>query len=160
MRLRMIRKMASFFESARLKVGHHEDGDDHDEDRRVLWDHWWQQGWQRSSVYQGIRLLIERKKTENMISHDLWPRSPKCGWWRTRVDVWEAMDMPTLKTGTVWWENYHQLLIFKVRNLTESDKDESALKTACYPDRRPFNDWLGSEQPEDEDRPCQPGSEM
>ena len=29
---------------------------------------------------------------------------------------------------------------FKVRNLTESDKDESALKTACYPDRRPFND--------------------
>ena len=47
---------------------------------------------------------------------------------------------------------------FKVRNLTESDKDESALKTDCYPDRRPFNDWLGSEQPEDEDRPCQPGS--
>ena len=29
---------------------------------------------------------------------------------------------------------------FKVRNLTESDKDESALKTDCYPDRRPFND--------------------
>ena len=24
------------FERARLKVGHHEDGDDHDEDRRVL----------------------------------------------------------------------------------------------------------------------------
>ena len=35
---------------------------------------------------------------------------------------------------------YHQLLIFKVRNFTESDKDESALKTDCYPDRRPFND--------------------
>ena len=29
---------------------------------------------------------------------------------------------------------------FKARNRTESDKDESALKTACYPDRRPFND--------------------
>ena len=39
MRMRMIRKMTEFFERARLKVGHHEDGDDHDEDRRVLWDH-------------------------------------------------------------------------------------------------------------------------
>ena len=36
MRMRMIRKMTEFFERARLKVGHHEDGDDHDEDRRVL----------------------------------------------------------------------------------------------------------------------------
>ena len=36
MRIRMIRKMVEFFERARLKVGHHEDGDDHDEDLRVL----------------------------------------------------------------------------------------------------------------------------
>ena len=44
------------------------------------------------------------------------------------------------RDSLVSWKKYHQLLIFKARNLTESDKDESALKTDCYPDRRPFND--------------------
>ena len=35
----MIRKMVEFFERARLKVGHHEDGHDHNEDRRFFCDH-------------------------------------------------------------------------------------------------------------------------
>ena len=39
MRIRMIRKMVEFFERARLKVGHHEDGHDHNEDRRFFCDH-------------------------------------------------------------------------------------------------------------------------
>ena len=148
------------FERARLKVGHHEDWDDHDEDSRVLWDH------DDNEDGKGVRYIKaqgcwSRGKILKtwFLTFDLdHPSAADEGRGWTSERLWICRLWRQGQSGEL--ENFHQLLIFKVHNLTESNKDESALKTECYPDRRPFNDWLGREQPEDEDWPCQPGNKM